>query len=683
MAKKLDKVVFITFQASIFGYDIPVDAYGKLYDDLNSKAVVNPKIIVSTGGEAQFDTQTEKIIIGNIHIRNAIEDKEKASAKLLHILLEEYGEYIEYLLRTQYSNVQESWDTVAGWSDDEGAKFAFALPKFDLEKVQDINYAKYTNNDGTQELVYDNTKTYEQLISVKDKKLLISNDGVSLDGRYKYFSAGRGEPGKASSYGHEKLEDALENIGFRSADERKEIYFGNWLRDYSQVVDAKILEFDLNDIQASLENLSGEKASATISKNISNTNEVMQKHISRQSLTYIVGVLAEDEFIDIYTGKNKNNEAFKITQELLGVYIPAEHLDNPKGIKASKSHSDFREDYKEEEGQTNKKTYSKNYFEASIAYTKEQLSLAVSEGKSPKGRVHFGAALHVLEDLYSHSNYCEILVHKIKEENKDTVSWKLPRAWTKIETINGKEIYPLVTGTFGSLDTMVSFLSILEKIMDTPINCNKEGRSKSLRIALIILRDYDLDMANTLEDKIKFLEKWDNWIPEGIDICSHTKKIKQYINDAIAFLAQKTLSEFPRMQEIDPVHPTHSQIGKDHDDHPLHTLAAKNAIIMLGDIGKLMFNVWNGSAKEEELLNRIDSYFTHPYLLDDTTTIPSLKKMYDETLQWANTNPGKLSTAAKYKGGIEHAREELENIAQRSKTATNFILETYLKHGEK
>jgi len=680
LAKKMEKVIFITYSASIFGYDIPIEAYGNLYEDLNKQAVKNPDILVSSGTNGKFDTQEKKIIIGDTLIENSIENKEEKSAKLLHILIEEYGEYIEYLLRNEYSDVKGKGES----SQDEGAKFAFALPNFKLEKEKDIKYAFYKDESTQEELVYDNNKTYEELISVKDKELLILEDGISKDGRYKYFSAGRGEPGKTDSYGHEKLEDALEKVGFREDAERKEIYFGNWLRDYSQVVESKVLELDLNNIKKSLEDMSDEKTSKETSTNIDKANNVVQKHLTRASLTQIVAVLAKDEFAkELYNRSDTNKEykeAFNITEELLGVYLPAEHLDNPKGILDTKSDPGFRKAYSENEGAIHPTKWHKNYFDESIAYTKSELQKAVQAGRTPKGRVHFGAALHVLEDVYSHSNYCELLLHKIARENE--VVWRKPRLWTESVSINNKEVYPLVSGTFGTIDTMVSFLSILEKVMDEPINCKKEGRSKFLRITLIVLKDYDLELANNFEAKIKLLEDIDGYIPKPIDICSLTKYVKQHINNTIAFLAQKTLSETPFHQELDPYNPTHSQIGKDHDDNPLHVLAAKNATTMLNDIGRHMFDIWDNNINEKELLKRVDLYFTHPDLLDYSNTIPHLETMYKNTKVWANKNPHKIAQAANYKGDIEHAREELERIAKKSQEATNFILDTYLKYGE-
>jgi len=45
---------------------------------------------------------------------------------------------------------------------------------------------------------------------------------------------------------------------------------------------------------------------------------------------------------------------------------------------------------------------------------------------------------------------------------------------------------------------------------------------------------------------------------------------------------------------------------KDHDDNPLHVLAAKNATTMLNDIGKHMSDIWNNNINEKELLKRVD-----------------------------------------------------------------------------
>ena len=162
-----------------------------------------------------------------------------------------------------------------------------------------------------------------------------------------------------------------------------------------------------------------------------------------------------------------------------------------------------------------------------------------------------------------------------------------------------------------------------------------------------------------------------------------TKALKEHIHNMIAMFAQKTLAEIPFHQEADPTDQTHSQLGKDHDDNPLHELAAKNAIIMLNDIGGVMSNIWKGKATETELLNKIDLYFTHPERMDYDNSTPHIKQMYKETQEWSNINAGKITKSSEYKGVIEHAKKELEKIANKSTEASSFILDTYLKYGIK
>ena len=65
-----------------------------------------------------------------------------------------------------------------------------------------------------------------------------------------------------------------------------------------------------------------------------------------------------------------------------------------------------------------------------------------------------GRALHTLEDFTAHSNFCELVL--IAEGHRNV----FPHVGqnTKIRAPNGKEVFPLVTGTFGGADFIHSLL---------------------------------------------------------------------------------------------------------------------------------------------------------------------------------------------------------------------------------
>ena len=101
------------------------------------------------------------------------------------------------------------------------------------------------------------------------------------------FSAGEGSE-KESTHG--SIEAELERAGFRPHEIRA-IYYGNWLRDFSQLLDPKIVR------------------AAHTPKNFPDV-------LSRNALTRIVDVLAVKEFSDLM---KIDREKFRVTPERLGV----------------------------------------------------------------------------------------------------------------------------------------------------------------------------------------------------------------------------------------------------------------------------------------------------------------------------------------------------------------------------
>ncbi|EPN28570.1 PhcA, partial [Pseudomonas syringae pv. actinidiae ICMP 19070] len=114
------------------------------------------------------------------------------------------------------------------------------------------------------------------------------------------FEAGKGDE---HTHTHGAIEAVLESAGFRH-EEIRAIYFGNWLRDYSQLLDPKIVR------------------ATTMPKSFPDL-------LSRHALTRIVDVLAVKEFTDLM---QIDRSRFVVTPERLGVYRPGEHIDNPKAI---------------------------------------------------------------------------------------------------------------------------------------------------------------------------------------------------------------------------------------------------------------------------------------------------------------------------------------------------------------
>jgi len=173
------------------------------------------------------------------------------------------------------------------------------------------------------------------------------------------------------------------DVGMTS-DQASQVYFGNWLRDLSQLP-PKALP--------------------------------------------LINVLALGEF---------NRE---VTQADLGTYVPSEHLDNPEGggtvedprIQAlehstnpaeraqfeaalAKLSPEQRAAYDQEQAHRAEITEAARtsglpeYIEVGKFHAKQTLIQAIGAGATPGGRELMGNALHAIEDYYSHSNFVEACI---------------------------------------------------------------------------------------------------------------------------------------------------------------------------------------------------------------------------------------------------------------------------------
>ncbi|KZT69926.1 Het-C-domain-containing protein [Daedalea quercina L-15889] len=256
---------------------------------------------------------------------------------------------------------------------------------------------------------------------------------------------------EGKAFRHGDIEDALADMAKRAASggfalgallgagggkkfkalDVKRVYFGNWLRDYSQAVDtAGLSKLQLQTIV---------------------------------NLCMILGFLAHG----YATGE------FEVTIDRLGVYLPTEHIDNPKGYpeNARSFDSRLRGPVDSRELQVDNKTGMKNYianehgsWDTSKALVRRVLHQCIDIGRryrqnSQKEDLYesyrlLGQALHTLEDFAAHSNFCELSL--VAMGYTDVFVHVGDRV--RIQAPDGKSVAPLVTGTFGSNDFIHSLL---------------------------------------------------------------------------------------------------------------------------------------------------------------------------------------------------------------------------------
>lgn len=168
---------------------------------------------------------------------------------------------------------------------------------------------------------------------------------------------------------------------------------------------------------------------------------------------------------------------FEVTEERLGVYRPEEHIDNPKDYAdnqdARKYDPRLRGPIQPEELAVDPNTGMKNYianekggWATTSGYIRFSLSRSVHFGRvythGAKGTSGsesdlcealrcLGQLLHTAEDFSAHSNYCELALRELGFHDV------FPHTGNATQiNLRGRQVFPVVTGTFGAVDFLHS-----------------------------------------------------------------------------------------------------------------------------------------------------------------------------------------------------------------------------------
>ncbi len=146
-----------------------------------------------------------------------------------------------------------------------------------------------------------------------------------------------------------------------------------------------------------------------------------------------------------------------------------------------------------------------NHIYGTTEWVKQTFKQAVDPKDPRMNRVNFGKGLHGVEDYFGHSNFIEVAINSIREEETavDTLFRKYPKPQKKQQSnLTRSRCYrgdlfrqPITTGTFGTLDTVIS---IAHSVLPL-INVYYEYLDKAIDTFLGILEE---DTASTWE-KIK------------------------------------------------------------------------------------------------------------------------------------------------------------------------------------
>lgn len=446
----------------------------------------------------------------------------------------------------------------------------------------------------------------------------------------------------------------------------KRVYFGNWLRDYSQAMDI-----------------------AGLSK------------LSKQTILNLVMALG-------FMAHGYATGEFEVTDQRLGVYRCEEHIDNPKGYADDQPGKDARHIDSRLRGpvdprelEIDPRTGMKNYianeqggWPTSSALVRNLLRQCIDLGRRARNGGSesdtyesyrlLGTLLHTLEDFSAHSNFCELSLmrlgyHQVFPHVGDAA---------KIQTPAGPAP-PLVTGTFGGSDFIHSLLgeatdhiseasvSDLSKAMDGAKSRSMDGSNSSSSLAKLLfdlpggsgsnlsremqgVEDIRSRAANGQMDNMspqelhavlwKVLTFRDNVVKglentiEKIGLSSVVEKITNSVN-AFVFTTIEPLLK-PIMQQATQVlgqgsaavlnnseqyavfdnphstDPTHSFLSKDHFGLILNEPAGQLACIILKHSVNLIVRAWDDTSMNiDHVASDILKAFHHPFFYDDSSSV--------------------------------------------------------------
>ncbi|QRW24652.1 heterokaryon incompatibility protein Het-C protein [Rhizoctonia solani] len=434
----------------------------------------------------------------------------------------------------------------------------------------------------------------------------------------------------------------------------KRVYFGNWLRDYSQAMDI-----------------------AGLSK------------LTAQTLVTVVSVLGFMTF-------GFATEEFEITPDRLGVYLPVEHIDNPKGYAekegdARQFHPKLRPPVDNRELEIDQNTGMKNYiategqsWDTSTAHIRRTLEACIERGRQANGQENadmweafrlLGTALHTLEDLLAHSNWCELGLLKMGHSEVfchvgDNV---------KVNSPNGP-VPPLITGTFGSADFMHSMLgeatdhlseasvSDLSKKMSELKN-QDQSESPIAKLRAILGRipsafDFNPDDVAPEEVQQRLLEilKWHDQVMRDITktiqnipgleslLDDLTNALNAYVyttlepwlspilQNATGALQEGSAAvidsddQYEVFNNPDASDPSHSLLSKDHFGL-INEPAGKIAMIVVKHTVELVVEAWYDHNKDiGATINQVLEAFHHPHYASGNSRVQN--EMYEELTRW-------------------------------------------------
>ncbi|KAI9138698.1 heterokaryon incompatibility protein Het-C-domain-containing protein [Paraphysoderma sedebokerense] len=414
----------------------------------------------------------------------------------------------------------------------------------------------------------------------------------------------------------------------------RNIYFGDLLRDLSQLNDAGL-----------------------------------RKYFSELQVVEIVETLVKSEY-------KYDEPQFRVTPERLQLYRPEEHVDNPSYLLTTPTNQDmdprFRGPLAPEEISISDTTSEKNYILPSLdasrqpahmtiithfrntltkaAQLMKQSTLGGGDAGSLKvdAYIAYGSFLHALGDFFAHTNYVELALHEIGKYNFDEVFPWVGRD-ASVKCNQDKSCYPLVSGhAVGGAELKIIALGMLKskirnllgKISKRSVAVShlekrfwrkiKEAVSSAVDRVIQVTERVQETLVEPIRPAIDTAKKAAEKVAEvGRKITEPIKPIVSKVATTLARPLRPLLEKFMnyidrKIEEAaaksdgskiftDPkdTNPLHSQVGKDNNDNPLHAVAGQCAItafrLISQPAGELLKGIESGKFTDGEISQKIDN----------------------------------------------------------------------------
>lgn len=330
-----------------------------------------------------------------------------------------------------------------------------------------------------------------------------------------------------------------------------------------------------------------------------------------------------------------------------------------------------------------------------MEYITNKLLTAAQKRRTPEGLRDLGAALHVLEDYFAHTNFVELCLVKLVNDKaypwvedipetglnpNDLEGSSLKSDSVKIlekpyksvkSTINARaSCVPVVSGIFGSLDTFATLCSKLRHLFEIPdftyVPAEPEQRSFSDLAIVAVLEDLakgqKLDASKSngnykgtdyadLLDKYKYFlflrDKKAQIIKDGgalgttlkfLDMAGSTiasliAMPHSLVLNALLYGMEISVKEAETYSRKFGTDPTHTQLNKDDPAHPINDLAGKLAVMAAQKVGSQMLKCWESFDDSSKLIPIIKEIMSHPCHAD---------WMDEVVMKWADQHPDKV-----------------------------------------